>query len=148
MGMVVFPAILVLLAANVAMAQSTTQPSDAIPESLNGRRILIVIAEVGDDPKLLKQRESIKADAAGFSERDVAIVEVFDGIGKMDGRPMTPGQRDAVVRLASIPSSFGVALVGRDGGVKMRSSEAVPAKAIFDLIDSMPMRQREIRDKT
>jgi hypothetical protein len=35
-------------------------------------------------------------------------------------------------------------LIGKDGGVKLRSSEPVSVKDIFGLIDSMPMRRQEM----
>jgi hypothetical protein len=41
--------------------------------------------------------------------------------------------------------AFAAVLVGRDGGEKLRSAEPVPAEKLFDLIDAMPMRQREMR---
>ena len=39
---------------------------------------------------------------------------------------------------------FGVVLVGKDTGVKLRSSEIVTPPALFSLIDAMPMRQAEL----
>ena len=42
---------------------------------------------------------------------------------------------------------FSVILIGKDGGVKLRSAEPVSAEAIFGLIDGMPMRQREMRNR-
>jgi Domain of unknown function (DUF4174) len=41
--------------------------------------------------------------------------------------------------------AFATILVGRDGGEKFRSAEPIPAGKLFDLIDAMPMRQREMR---
>jgi hypothetical protein len=38
-----------------------------------------------------------------------------------------------------------VVLVGKDGGVKLRTAAAVPAEELFRLIDSMSMRQAEMR---
>ncbi|MEM1086768.1 MAG: DUF4174 domain-containing protein [Pseudomonadota bacterium] len=39
----------------------------------------------------------------------------------------------------------GVSLVGKDGGVKKKWPAAVRAEAVFDAVDAMPMRQREMR---
>ena len=38
----------------------------------------------------------------------------------------------------------GLVLVGKDGGVKLRKPFVVSPQEIFDLIDSMPMRQAEM----
>ncbi len=40
---------------------------------------------------------------------------------------------------------FQVLLIGKDGGIKMRSATPVAAEDILSLIDSMPMRQQEMR---
>ncbi|NBF41151.1 MAG: DUF4174 domain-containing protein [Spirochaetes bacterium] len=41
---------------------------------------------------------------------------------------------------------FVVLLIGKDGGVKLRAEEPVTTTELFSLIDSMPMRRREIRE--
>ena len=41
-------------------------------------------------------------------------------------------------------SDFSVLLIGKDGGVKRRSTEVLDAWEFFDQIDTMPMRQREM----
>lgn len=49
-------------------------------------------------------------------------------------------------------SEYGVAggfeslLVGRDGGVKLRSSWPIVSSELFARIDEMPMRRRELRE--
>ncbi|MCU0398062.1 MAG: DUF4174 domain-containing protein, partial [Cyclobacteriaceae bacterium] len=42
---------------------------------------------------------------------------------------------------------FRVMLIGKDGGVKLNSQQPVTVNQIFELIDSMPMRQHEMRQK-
>lgn len=42
----------------------------------------------------------------------------------------------------------GICLIGKDGGVKLRKDSLVDTRHIFDLIDSMPMRQSEMRKKS
>ena len=44
-------------------------------------------------------------------------------------------------------SKFTLVLVGKDGGVKLRRDGHVKMADIFDLIDSMPMRQNEMRQR-
>mgnify|MGYP005843435661 CR=1 FL=1 len=38
-------------------------------------------------------------------------------------------------------------LIGKDGGEKARQTGSLPLQKWFDLIDSMPMRQREMREE-
>jgi hypothetical protein len=42
---------------------------------------------------------------------------------------------------------FAAVLVGRDGGEKHRSTEPVVPEGLFEVIDAMPMRRREMREK-
>ena len=65
------------------------------------------------------------------------------------GRSFTPGvEREIVDRfgLESGRRGIAAALVGKDGGVKARWSEIVEPDAVFDLVDAMPMRIREVRE--
>jgi len=55
--------------------------------------------------------------------------------------------QDIRKRLGVVGGSFQVLLIGKDGGVKLRSSEPVSMKDLFGLIDSMPMRQQEMGSK-
>lgn len=41
----------------------------------------------------------------------------------------------------------GVILIGKDGGVKLRKKFIVEPKEIFDLIDQMPMRRSEMKNR-
>jgi len=45
------------------------------------------------------------------------------------------------------PDAFRVVLVGKDGTEKRRDAEPVAARSLFDTIDAMPMRQREMREQ-
>ena len=48
----------------------------------------------------------------------------------------------------SPPGRFTVILVGKDGGVKLMRYTGTRLNDIFALIDAMPMRQEEIRQKS
>ena len=43
---------------------------------------------------------------------------------------------------------FAVILVGKDGGIKLNRQNETRLEEIFDLIDAMPMRREEIRQKS
>jgi len=44
-------------------------------------------------------------------------------------------------------TGFNFNLIGLDGGIKHRSQTIVSAKALFSMIDGMPMRRSELRDR-
>ena len=100
-------------------------------------RLLVVIAPDAADPKLLRQREAFVAMKDGATERDLALVEAVG----------STAQADALRRLFALDESFHAVLVGKDGGDKLTSSEPLGAEQLFPLIDSMPMRQREMRKR-
>lgn len=81
-------------------------------------------------------------------ERDMILIEITGEVVKVIIGPTV--QLDAENVLSYIELSkdrFGVALVGKDTGVKLRSNEVVTASSLFALIDSMPMRKREIQGR-
>lgn len=59
---------------------------------------------------------------------------------------MTGESAEAARREYGVAGGFETLLVGRDGGVKLRSREPVGPEELFGRIDEMPMRQREIRE--
>lgn len=97
-------------------------------------RPVLVFAPSGEHPDFLRQEELLAMDAEGLAERDVRVVRVL-------------GDSDAALRtrFRAPMAEFAVILVGKDGGEKLRSSEPVTTGELFALIDTMPMRQREMR---
>ena len=45
------------------------------------------------------------------------------------------------------PGTFAALLVGKDGAVKHRSAEPVEPGELYALVDAMPMRRREMRER-
>ena len=50
-------------------------------------------------------------------------------------------------RFSVPPNTFRLILVGKDGGIKLKRHDQASLEEVFELIDSMPMRQREMRQK-
>jgi hypothetical protein len=97
-------------------------------------RLLIIFAEEESDLRLSEQRRLIGPGIARLQQRDVMVVEVVGA--------------DPLRQTLSVPAGgFHVLLVGKDGGVKLRSPAPVPAERLIDLIDSMPMGRQEARDR-
>jgi hypothetical protein len=72
------------------------------------------------------------------------IILVFDGEVVRD-----KGLKATSININKIPHKDfqGVLLIGKDGGIKLKEPFSVQPIRIFDLIDSMPMRQSEMRRK-
>ncbi len=137
---------LALLPALVVSAQNPPSPTtlDALRDHY---RPLLVFARSPDDPALLAQFHMLKDDAPGLTERDVLLLAVPYNTPSPTPLSLTPNAAlNARHRFHIAPTDFVVLLIGKDGGEKLRSTKPVPFAKLRDKIDSMPMRQQEIKD--
>ncbi|MEO1693625.1 MAG: DUF4174 domain-containing protein [Pseudomonadota bacterium] len=110
------------------------------------KRPLIIFAPANDTAAWLQQRTLLTSRRRGLRERDMVVIAVLgDRVTTLVGRG--PGRSAAALRrrFGVDKDRFRVLLVGKDGGVKLASSAPVSTKRLFGLIDSMPMRRREMR---
>lgn len=115
------------------------QPANA--DSLDAlrwkKRLILIYAPAGADEKLAEQQSLLRARRAEVAERDLAEIVIRE----RNDHP------EAVKRFGLTGPEFTVVLVGKDGGEKLRSNEVVQPERFFRLIDSMPMRQDEMRER-
>ena len=98
---------------------------------------MIIVVSTPDDPLATQQHAALNSEAAALRERDVLVRDITPEAVRCE----EPG-----LAVAS-DTSFEVLLVGRDGGVKLRSKKPVAVSEIMALIDTMPMRQAEMKQK-
>jgi hypothetical protein len=112
-------------------------------------RLLFLFSPDPNNPSFLTLRNEIMAQKDEIQDRDLIIFEILEqGPSKMDQTDLDPKAAESLRRRFAVPlGTFTVILVGKDGGVKLRRSEPTPLEKIFRLIDSMPMRQQEMRQK-
>lgn len=110
-------------------------------------RVLLVFAPASYNAAYLRQRLQFDKAPQGFRDRELLYVPVVDGETlQVRTQNLDAESQKALREEFSIPSdSFAVLLIGKDGGVKLRRAEPVTADELFRLIDSMPMRQQEMR---
>ena len=76
---------------------------------------------------------------------DAQEFHIFATESEQDGTQLTEQDiqnlRDAY---SAVPDESLLVLIGKDGGVKRRSDEIVGMTKLFNQIDAMPMRQREM----
>jgi hypothetical protein len=95
-------------------------------------RLLLVFAPSEADGRLAEQRRIAEAEAAGFSDRDLLVLEIV-GLAEQGLRQRyNVGAED-----------FAVVLIGKDGGEKLRSEKPTGGSVLFPVIDVMPMRRAE-----
>lgn len=105
-------------------------------------RILVVFNELEEFKE--SQKEILDLDIPGLLDRDMVIF----GLGVENG-PYRYTDNFSIegLREAHDLGGSSVALFGKDGTVKARWDRAVSTSELFDIIDSMPMRRREMREK-
>jgi hypothetical protein len=110
-------------------------------------RLLLVFAPDAGHPDYRRQRDIVDRHADGVAERDMVIVAVVgDQPVTVSGTPAKDLDAAALRRRFEVPRDrFAAILVGKDGTAKLRRGTAITAGTLFETIDAMPMRQREIR---
>lgn len=145
-----FPILFMLITTTSAMAQTDegikTQPS----EYQWHNRILIVIADSESNNQVEEQLLNFEGRKNEFEDRDLITFFVFrNGYSRFGERTLHSSSAEAILEAyGSGNTHFRLLLIGKDGGVKLQKNTPVSMKDIFGLIDSMPMRQREMREST
>lgn len=98
-------------------------------------RPIVVFADSAEDPAYQRQIALLNARADDLRERDVVVL--------VDTHP----EDRSALRLKLRPRGFMLALIGKDGGVKLRKPLPWDVREISRVIDKMPMRQQEVRDR-
>ncbi|GAB4400647.1 MAG: hypothetical protein OHK0053_22450 [Microscillaceae bacterium] len=111
------------------------QPPAREKAAFGPKRYLYLFAPNGQDQELRRQQAYLTSEMPGCVERDLEI--------RVDTQTASPAR----VRWGISEPAFTLLLIGKDGGEKFRSPEAVPPGRLFALIDAMPMRRQEIESQ-
>ena len=111
-------------------------------------RLLFIFAPSATDATFLALDKHLAQSAFEIADRDMIIFRIFENNPSLlADKPLKSVDAGALRRRFGIaPDKFTVVLVGKDGGVKWVAHREVDLHSIFNLIDSMPMRQQEMRD--
>jgi hypothetical protein len=126
------------------LMMAETARADQMDDLAWSARPIIVFAATADDPRAAEQLELLNRDSAALSERDIVVIAVWPDQVRSDADlDVTP--ESLRTRYGIEAGTFAVLLVGKDTGVKRRADNVVSPDALYSQIDSMPMRQREMR---
>ncbi|GAB2688584.1 hypothetical protein GCM10027037_08910 [Mucilaginibacter koreensis] len=106
-----------------------------ITTQFSNKRLLLIYADQANNTSLIQQQQLLKSNATGLNERDVTV--------KVYLRSTSPKEFNK----KHISSDFTVILIGKDNGEKLRTHQVVTAKQLFSVVDAMPMRKQEMKDK-
>ena len=134
--------VLAISAAIMPAQAAAAELSDYVWQS----RPLLVFAPTNSDPRLVDTVRRIEATRCEFADRDMVLGRIVaDGTGTLDGHLVDATQAQRLSSEFGIGANgFSVVLIGKDGGEKLRVNDVPDMKAIYAVIDSMPMRGREM----
>ncbi|MPR33245.1 DUF4174 domain-containing protein [Salmonirosea aquatica] len=112
-------------------------------ESLTWKnRVIVIYTPDASSKEFQQQKQILAAKPKELKERDLVVIECV-------GQTLDAEDKNYLARHFSHDlTKFGVWLVGKDGGTKLTETQPVTAEKFFSLIDSMPMRQAEMRRGT
>lgn len=126
-----------LTSALLALTFATTSNAETLDEYLWEKRPVVVFANTPNDLLFKRQMELLEDGAAELAERDVIVIVDTD----VDAEETTP------LRKKLRPRGFQLVLIGKDGQVKLRKPRPWTVRELSRVIDKMPMRQQELRQR-
>ena len=99
------------------------------------KRPLVVFADSPADPRYVQQMEYITERLDDLDRRDVVVLTDTDK------------GADTALRKELRPRGFMLVLIGKDGTIYLRKPLPWSVREISRVIDKLPMRQQEVRDR-
>ncbi|WP_460547816.1 DUF4174 domain-containing protein [Hymenobacter daeguensis] len=138
------PLAALLLLSLLTLTAQTPKPmplEQTLRESRWKKRVLLVAAPDGDYIDVKTQKALLATKQTELAERDFLVLEVlYDHLSATDQQFLTR-------KLGVQPPKFAAILIGKDGGVKEKSSVPILPDDLFRTVDKMPMRREEMRKK-
>ena len=142
--------IIFAMAYSTVYGQGSTMKSIDMTEFQWKNRLLLIFAPDRKHPIFANMHKSIASKQVDVVDRDLVVFEIFESGSSFIGADMLDTtQADSLrKKFAAPPGKFTAILIGKDGGIKLRTEDKdTQLEEIFALIDSMPMRQSEMRRK-
>jgi hypothetical protein len=123
--------------------------SDPLSQYRWKNRLLLIFAADIEDQNVQATRELLEASECQLEDRDMVIGWILErGDSQLGMAPLSSRAADNIRSQFRIRGGgFFVVLVGKDGGVKARYAKAPDLHDVFSLIDGMPMRRSEMRER-
>lgn len=139
--------VLIALMTSTALGPATARAAE-LGDYRWERRPLLVFAPTDGDPRLVETLSRIETSHCDFSGRDMVLgLVVTEGNSTLDGQAINVDESRKLFNQYRIgDNAFGVVLIGKDGGEKLRVDEVPDLRTVYAVIDGMPMRSREISD--
>lgn len=140
--------ILLVMAFLLTVPAGSLSAASAMDDLRWKHRPLLLFAPAADALAAQGLRADLERAEAGFRDRHMVLIEVYgDETADLDGKALPPATAAELRRRYAVSSDeVTVILIGKDGGEKLRTSGDAELDRIFGLIDTMPMRRREMQE--
>ena len=136
------PALLLLLGLSFLFSAQKPKPmplEQTLRASRWKKRVLLIAAPTAEQADFKTQKTLLAASKAELAERDFLVLEVlYSQLSAAD-------QAFLKQKTGIQPPQFAAVLIGKDGGVKEKSTRPIPPADLFNTVDQMPMRREEMR---
>ncbi len=112
-------------------------------------RLLFLFAPNRNHPMFDALHKSLAARQSEAADRDLVILEILESASSTMNNEAIDSETACLLRekFDVLRDEFTVILIGKDGRIKLDRKEQTQLDDIFALIDSMPMRQQEMRQR-
>ncbi|MFD0861548.1 DUF4174 domain-containing protein [Sungkyunkwania multivorans] len=116
-------------------------------------RVLIIQAVSESSVRYKEQLKEFDGSEKALKERKIVLYEIVgDRIRFTDYQNEKPRRSWEVADTSNLKGfdsddQFNIRLIGLDGGTKLKKTEPLKKNELFQLIDTMPMRMRELKNK-
>ena len=124
-----------LVAGAVLLAASATASVDVLRDYLWTNRVIVTFSANESAPERRLLLKQIAQYPCEFRKRDLVHIDLISG---------SADYQSLSQRFAMDGKDFKLVLIGKDGKIKLQAT-AVALEDIFALIDTMPMRKKEMR---
>ncbi len=137
----------ILLGWGILTGGSLLSAQDLKQHQWDSRLLLIHVNELKSE-NYLNQISILKNELAGLEERKLLIYTFWKDKFRVGFESKDWKQTDTEFTGWTNPDSgFEIILKGLDGSVKLRQDTVINAETLFNRIDSMPMRRKEIKNQ-
>lgn len=113
-------------------------------------RVLLLFADTEESAIYKGQLQEFENEKLGMNDRDLLVIKVLPQKattpeGKVLGEEVALELRK---KYQIHNTGYTVVLIGKDGGQKLNQNNLLSTEKLFGIIDQMPMRRQEMRNKS
>ena len=112
-------------------------------------RLLLIFSPTEINESYKAFDEQLKGGTSEVKDRGLIIFRIFEnGLSFIGSQSISAPDAEALRRrFQAATGRLYIVLIGKDGGIKLEQKGQADINKIFDRIDSMPMRQQEMKER-